>query len=136
MYDLIEGQCHCGRLAFQLETRIGPERIRARACACRFCRAHAARTWSDPEGKAIIKVNDAGALQRYRFAQKTADYFICRVCGAYLGAVLHEGEKAWSTLNLRLSELDVPEDAVDYDAEDTIAKVDRRKRKWTPTVVC
>ncbi len=133
MKRTIAGRCHCGNLSYTLATNRRFEDIRARACGCRFCRVHGAGTWSDPAGEATIQIGTPEALQRYRFAQRTADYFICRCCGAYLGAVLSEGDGAWSTLNLRLSDLAVPEDPVNYDAEDANTKLERRKQMWTPT---
>lgn len=133
MENVVKGSCHCGNLTYELVTATPPERIRARACGCRFCRVHAARNWSNPGGAVTIRVVDPARLQRYRFAQRTADYLICRTCGAYLGALLSEGAMAWSTLNLRLSDLNAPEDPADYGGEDAEMRVARRKKAWTPT---
>ncbi|HEU4620311.1 MAG TPA: aldehyde-activating protein [Gammaproteobacteria bacterium] len=103
----ISGRCHCGNLSFELRTRTAPEDIAARACDCRFCRMHAAVSWSDPNGTALIRISHEPHLQKYRFALRTADFYICTTCGAYLGAVLSEGERSWSTVNLRLTDLSV-----------------------------
>lgn len=131
----LRGTCHCGNLSYELHTRVPLDEVRPRACDCRFCRMHAARNWSDPEGTAVVRIRDARHLQRYRFALRTADFLICTVCGAYLGAVLGEGDKAWSTVNLRLSGLDVGETTASYGNEDTGERIARRQRKWTPTTV-
>jgi hypothetical protein len=96
---------------------------------------HGARNWSDPKGTAVIRISDDRSVQRYRFALRTADFYICRICGAYLGAVLTDQEGTWSTLNLRLSALSVGGDSVSYGAEDETARVERRKRAWTPTSI-
>lgn len=74
-------------------------------------------------------------MQKYRFALKTADFYICRVCGAYLGAILSDDKGTWSTVNLRLSALTltVDEEPASYGSEDTVDRVTRRKRVWTPT---
>ncbi len=129
----IQGSCHCGNLSFVIRTRIAPEDIRARACDCSFCRIHAARNWSDPDGEATIRVLDEQRLFKYRFALRTADFYICTTCGAYLGAVLSDGSGAWSTLNLRLTMMPVEEKVASYDAEETGERIERRKRVWTPT---
>lgn len=129
------GACHCGNLSFSLSTQTAPEDIRARACDCRFCRIHAARNWSDPDGSAVVRVADERQLHRYRFALGTADFYICRICGACLGAVLADDEGTWSTVNLRLSELSVDENSASYGAEDTLGRIARRQRVWTPTVI-
>lgn len=131
----LSGACHCGNLTFSLSTRIAPEDIRARACDCRFCRIHAARNWSDPDGSAVIRVTDERQLHKYRFALRTADFYICRVCGAYLGAVLADHDGTWSTVNLRLSNLAVDEVPANYGGEDGAGRIARRKRVWTPTAV-
>lgn len=135
MKHVIEGRCHCGRLSYRLATEVPPGLVHARACDCRFCRIHAARTWSDPQGAATIEVRDREMLRRYRFARRTADYFVCGNCGAYLGAVLTEDGRAWSTLNLRLSDLDVPEEPAHYAGEEARDRTERRKRVWTPTQI-
>lgn len=132
----IGGSCHCGNLSFEIETSLPKDEIVARACDCRFCRIHAAKNWSDPDGEAWLRVADRAHLHRYRFALRTADFYVCRVCGAYAGAVLSDEDGSWSTLNLRLTDMaDVPEASASYGAEGTVARVSRRKRLWTPTHV-
>lgn len=135
MSNRITGCCHCGNLTFELHTRLAPEAIRARACDCGFCRMHGARTWSDPQGSVTLRVADGRQLQRYRFGLRTADFLVCRVCGAYLGALLQEGDHAWSTVNLRLAGLDVHTTAASYGAEGADERIARRRRAWTPTTV-
>lgn len=131
----ILGTCHCGNLSYELTTRTPPGEIRARACDCRFCRVHGALNWSDPDGSVVIRIAHEQNLQRYRFALRTADFYVCRTCGAYLGAVLTDDEDAWSTVNLRLSELSVEQETASYGTEDTTQRIERRKRVWTPTTI-
>lgn len=131
----ISGSCHCGNLSYELRTAIPKSGIRARACDCRFCRIHAALNWSDPDGRALIRISDEQRLQRYRFALRTADFFICTICGAYLGAVLFDEDGTWSTVNLRLSGLLTSEEPASYGAETEMDRVERRKRLWTPSEI-
>lgn len=133
MTHTITGACHCKNLSFELSTRTPPTEIRARACDCRFCRMHAARNWSDPEGTALIRIADERNTHKYRFALGTADFYICRVCGGYLAAVLSDDEGTWSTVNLRMTGLDVPEESTSYGREDEAGRIERRKHVWTPT---
>ncbi len=135
MTNKIVGNCHCGNLSFELLTGMTSTDIRARACDCRFCRIHAAINWSDPEGSVTIQISDERHLQKYQFALRTADFYICRACGGYLGAVLSDDEGAWSTVNLRLSDLVVRDEIASYGDEDRMGRVARRKRVWTPTIV-
>lgn len=132
----IYGVCHCKNLSFELSTEIDPNTIQARACDCSFCRLHGAMTWSDPQGKATIRIGNEQQLQKYRFALGTADFYICRVCGTYLGAVLSDEDGAWSTVNLRLTGLPLRnEQTVNYASEDVSGRIARRKRAWTPTTL-
>lgn len=134
MKQTIAGACHCRNLSYELVT--DASRIEARACDCSFCRIHAASNWSDPDGTLTIRVRDERQLQKYRFGLGTADFYICRTCGAYLGAVLSDPDGAWATVNLRLSGLVVGERAVSYAAESAAGeRIARRKRVWTPTRV-
>lgn len=135
MSYIVAGACHCKNLSFEITTRIPPQEIRPRACDCSFCRSHGAQNWSDAAGTAIIRIAKQDHLQRYRFALRTADFFICRVCGCYIGAILADGDGTWSTVNLRLSGLALNAEIARYGAEDTIARISRRKLVWTPTTI-
>ena len=133
---IIRGQCHCGNLSYQLRTQMSEAKIIARACDCSFCRIHGARNWSDPDGNTTIQVSDAHQMQRYLFALATAEFYICRVCGAYVGAVLVAAEGTWSTGNLRLSDLpEVAEESASYGQESKRERSYRRKKGWTPTLL-
>lgn len=130
---VIKGACHCGNISFELVTEKAPGAIRARACDCRFCRIHASMNWSDPEGTATIQISDERRLNRYRFGLRTADFYICRECGAYVGAVLTDDDESWSSLNLRLTDREFSEEPANYDSESEAGRIARRKRAWTPT---
>ena len=131
--DTINGSCHCGNIQFDLDTSIAPADIKARACDCRFCRIHGAQNWSDPDGSMVWRITDVHHLCRYRFALRTADFYICKVCGAYAGAVLQEQERAWSVLNLRLTGIELVETVTSFGAENAADRIARRRRVWTPT---
>jgi len=66
---------------------------------------------------------------------KIADFYVCRTCGAYVGAVLSEGNQMWSTLNLRLSTLVLDAVPASYRDENAADRISRRRQAWTPTVV-
>ena len=132
----VRGRCHCGNLSFELVTDLPPSAIAARACDCSFCQMHGARNWSDPDGTATIRVEDQAKLQRYLFALRTAEFYICMTCGAYAGAVLSDDDGVWSTVNLRLSDLgEIGEESASYGSEQITDRLARRKRVWTPTTI-
>lgn len=124
------GECHCGaiRLVFESDKPLSP-----RACQCGFCRKHNARTLSDPAGSAVLTLS--GGAIRYRFASRAADYILCAVCGAYLGATAEIDGRLYATLNLNAFDdprLDLEAEPVSYDGEAAEAKADRRRSRWTP----
>src|SRR5436309_3390474 len=98
----LRGTCHCGNIAIALTTSRPTGRLPLRACACSFCRRHAARTVADPLGRARIEVADPAHLSRYRFGLGTAEFVICARCGNYAAAVLRKPPRAWATLNANL----------------------------------
>jgi hypothetical protein len=80
----------------------------------------------------------AGALSRYRFGQRTADFLLCRNCGVYLGAVISTGRGRFGIVNLnamrdRPSGLPEPA-ATDYGSESAGERIARREQRWTPVV--
>lgn len=130
------GACHCGAIRLQFESAKAPTELQVRACGCRFCRTHGARTMTDPDGHARIEA-DAQALNRYRFGLMTADFLVCRDCGAYVAAYFEDDDKGYATLNVNTFEdraaFERQTASVDYDAEDAAGRVARRLTRWTPT---
>ena len=127
------GGCHCGaiRVAFDSEKALAP-----RACQCRFCRKHSARSVSDPDGKATLKL--AGDVQRYRFGQKLADFLICPACGIYVGALADLDGGAYAVLNLNAFDdphLDLEGAPFSYDGESADRRNARRRERWTPAQI-
>jgi hypothetical protein len=131
----LEGTCHCGNIAIVLETEQDPRELPLRACACGFCRRHGARTTSDPAGRARIGIQDGALASRYAFGLRTAEMVVCARCGVYCGAVLHEGDRAWASLNANLfldPAFDRSAQSVSYEGETAEQRIARRKRLWTP----
>ncbi len=136
---VVHGGCHCGNIRIAYRSGTAPGETRIRACQCSFCRKHGARAVSDPGGRAEIEIRDADDLRRYRFGLGTAEFFLCRQCGVYVGAVMEDAGGVWSTL--MVNAFDAPEGftqaavPVEYGDEDEAARRERRRRNWTPTVV-
>lgn len=128
-----QGGCHCQaiRIAFETDKPVAP-----RACQCSFCRRHSARSVSDPDGSATIKL--AVEPIRYRFGAHTADYVICPRCGIYVGAMAELDGELFVTLNLNAFDdprLELKAVAISYDGEDAETKGARRRDRWTPLTV-
>src|SRR5437879_815447 len=99
---ILRGRCHCGNISFALETALEARTLPLRACQCSFCRMHGARTASDPAGRLQFMVAERAALSRYQFGLATAEFLVCARCGAYAGALMSEGARAWGIVNANL----------------------------------
>ena len=84
---ILRGACHCGQVQVAFETAMSVADLPLRACGCSFCRRHGTKAVADPSGRLTISAPPNG-LNRYRFGLRTADYLICRTCGAYVAAVI------------------------------------------------
>ncbi len=133
-----EGQCHCGAIGFSYTTSLLPSRWSIRACPCSFCRAHGARCSSDPSGSVRFRISKPNALVRYSFALRTAEFLLCRHCGAYIAAVLSTERGSFTTVNLNTLSPVVPDlppsDLVSYNSESREERVARRESRWTPVL--
>src|SRR5437868_6422135 len=130
-----EGRCHCGAIGFSFRSEQAPEQWFVRACQCRFCRLHGARTTSDPLGSVIFHVANPEKLKRYRFESRTADFLICSECGSYIAALvtLPRGQFATLNVNAMADVMGVPEThPVSYDGESVEQRLERRGQRWTP----
>lgn len=134
-----EGVCHCRAIGFVYRTSLAPEAWSIRACQCTFCRIHAALSTSDPRGSLKFDELVPGALSRYQFGRKTADFLVCRHCGAYAGATMKSESKGFGIINVRLlhSLLDrLPKaQPMVYEDEEPAMRLARRESRWTPIVI-
>ena len=132
------GACHCGAIRGTLAASKPSAELQVRACQCGFCTRHGAMTVSDPAGHATFEIERAG-LVRYQFGTRSGTSLLCARCGMYAGAILEDGGRVWSVLNVR--GLAVPEfkermaEPVVYEGETPEARIARRKARWTPTEV-
>ena len=131
-----EGECYCGALSYRYDTTLVTASWPVRACQCSFCRLHAALTSSDPAGTLSFHASDLSELQRYRFGARTADFLICRRCGAYLGATIRSNSFGYGLVNLRTLR-PMPGDLctpvpMNYDGESPAKRMVRRESRWTP----
>lgn len=134
-----KGRCHCGAIEIELRSERPADQQLLGACQCSFCRKHNARAFSDPKASVTLTAKEPSQLQRYAFGLRTAEQVICRRCGVYMGMVLIDGDRAWSTINIdtledRLS-FTGPLEARDFSAEDKPSRLARRKARWTPTML-
>jgi hypothetical protein len=134
-----EGGCHCGNLRLRLHLTRPPAEYATRSCRCSFCRAHATRTLSDPNGRVEIRASDWSRVERYRFGSRTADFLLCRTCGVYVGAMCETdlGSRMVTNVNSLKDRAAFPPASSfpDHDEETVEARLARRAANWTPAVV-
>src|SRR6516165_3729053 len=115
------GGCHCGNLRLTLSLTAAPAEVRLRACGCSFCRGHAMRTCSDPNGSVEIGAADWSLVECYRFGTGTADFLVCRRCGIYIGAVCETPSGTRAVINTNCLESRAaftrPPIPIDHDSE-------------------
>jgi hypothetical protein len=91
---------------------------------------------SDPHGEMNFAVLDRGSVIRYRFATGSAEFLICARCGIYVGAQMEEEGRFYAIANLRTldrqDEFAWRSQPMDYSGEDSVARRERRARRWTP----
>src|ERR671925_2309177 len=131
-----QGGCHCRAIGFVYRTALAPGDWSVRACPCTFCRAHGVVSTSDPAGSVEISARE-NALQRYRFGQRSADFFICRNCGVYVAAVMEHAGRRYAVINVRT--LDPPPNLPapvvrSFESEQPAERNARRLQRWTPVV--
>lgn len=131
-----EGKCHCGAIGFVFRTALEPPQWSIRACQCTFCRLHGALSASDPLGSLAFEEQVPGSLQRYQFGRRTADFWVCRTCGGYIGATMQSGSQRFGIINVHalhplLAELPQPT-PMHYESESNAERLARREQRWTP----
>jgi hypothetical protein len=134
----IQGSCHCGTITFQFHWTQEGATIPVRACSCSFCIKHGGVYTSDPGGTILVRITDDEAVERYRFGTATADFFVCRRCGAVPVVTSEVGGTVYGVVNVNcfdnVDAADFDRAVTDFDGEGTDDRLARRTRNWTPRV--
>ena len=132
------GACHCGNIRFLFVTEMTDAELPKRECQCAFCRRHGRISSSDPDGEIRITVENPENLNKYRFGHRTADFYVCRECGAIPVVTCEVDSATIGLVDVRMiegfdwSRADTSQhDRNDEKIDDRLA---RRKRNWTGTV--
>ena len=135
---LITGRCHCGNISFALDWQPEPTDIPARACSCSFCTKHGGVWTSCPTGSLKLTVNELSLVSMYTFGTNTAQFHVCRRCGAVPVVASEIDGRRYAVVNVNTFEdidrsLLRPASAT-FDGEGEEARLARRKRYWIPNV--
>jgi hypothetical protein len=135
---LIQGQCHCGNIAFSLTWEPDPAEIPARACDCSFCTRHGGVWTSDPGGSLQIAVKDASLLSRYAFGTKTAEFLTCARCGVVPVVTSEIEGRVYAVVNINaFGNVDpalIQRSSKSFGNEDAASRLARRKLYWIADV--
>ena len=135
---LIQGRCHCGNIAFQLEWPQDPPEIPARACDCSFCIKHGGVWTSHAESRLVVTVMDAAKVSAYAFGTRTAVFHVCSTCGAVPLVTSNVEGRRYAVVNVNVLEgIDASwlrPRAVTFDNENVEARLARRRQYWIADV--
>jgi hypothetical protein len=126
---------HPLRVLFHLVAR----RTLIRACQCLFCKKRNGQYTSDSKRKVKIHLQEERFINKYRFATKTADFWICKSCGLLPVVTARIGDTMYAVVNLTTADnLDISQLAakhVNSSSEDKASREERRKRTWISDVM-
>jgi hypothetical protein len=134
----INGKCHCGNIAFDLEWGGDPRRIPARACDCSFCVKHGGVWTSHPGSRLTVAVRDASLASTYAFGSRTATFHVCTRCGSVPLVTSEIDNHVYAVVNVNMFE-NVDSTTLDrtgasFGGEDVESRLARRQRNWIADV--
>ena len=135
---LIDGNCHCGNIAFKLEWEGDAPEIPARACSCSFCVKHGGVWTSNPKARLSVAIRDVSLVSKYVFGSRTATFHVCSRCGAVPLVTSEISNHVYAVVNVNVLENIDPSwlhrAAVTFEGEDVESRLARRTRNWIADV--
>lgn len=136
------GSCHCGNITTSLHTSKTALELGARACQCDWCRMQGGPSHtSDSAGKTEIHIKDPMDVSYYRMGTATADFLGCTRCHIVPAILWRREDNGQLFSVLRVQTLDARDHLMEHsrkmtvDNESVEARLERRVRTWTPTVM-
>jgi hypothetical protein len=135
---LINGKCHCGNIAFELEWQGATAEIPARACGCSFCVKHGGVWTSNPNSRLSVAIRDISLVSKYAFGSRTATFHVCSRCGAVPLVTSEIANQLYAVVNVNVFENVDPSRlnraAASFEGEDSESRLARRRRSWIADV--
>lgn len=135
---LMQGNCHCGNIAFSLAWEPDPTEIPARACTCSFCTKHGGVWTSNPDAALRVVVNQPSLVSRYTFGTGTAEFLVCARCGIVPVVTSRIDGHLYAVVNVNAFEGVDPtllrRGSVDCNGEAEASRLARRKHNWIAKV--
>jgi hypothetical protein len=133
----LRGSCHCGNIRYTLAWPGGPTAIPARACTCSFCTRHRAVWTAHPDAQLTIETMDPGAISRYAFETKTAEFWVCAGCGVVPVCTSRIDGDDYTVVNVNTlddASIRIDQAPVSFDGEEEPQRLQRRKERWIGSV--
>ena len=135
---MIKGGCHCGNIHYELLWPQSDAVISVRNCSCTFCQKHGGAWISHRDAELAAGIDDASLVSKYRFGTKTADFYVCAVCGTVAFVTCEIDGRQHAVVNARtfkdLGGKSLTSSASNFDGEETGDRLTRRQRNWIPRV--
>jgi hypothetical protein len=135
---LLNGKCHCGNIAFELEWEAEPLEIPARACGCSFCVKHGGVWTSNPNARLVVAIRDASLVSKYAFGTRTATFHVCSRCGIVPLVTSEIANHLYAVVNVNVLEnIDQTwlfQATANFEGEDVESRLARRTRNWIADV--
>ena len=134
----IEGQCHCGNIAFDLLWPGEGSDIPARACDCTFCSKHAGVWTSHPDARLRVRIRAESDVSQYEFGTKTARFHVCRRCGVVPVVTWAHDGRTFAVVNvnafMNVDPASLRRAPVSFVGEELAGRLARRARHWISDV--
>ncbi len=134
----IGGACHCRNIRFVLLWPESEVDIPIRKCGCIFCQKRGGSWTSHRCAELAAEIGDLSSVSKYQFGTKTADFYVCSVCGVAPFVLSEIDNTQYAVVNVNSFEnIDISSfssSSTNFDGEDTGSRLERRQRNWIPNV--
>ena len=135
---VLNGKCHCGNIAFEIEWDGDPAEIPARACGCSFCVKHGGVWTSNPNSRLVVAIRDPSLVSKYAFGSRTATFHICSRCGSVPFVTSEIANHLYAVVNVNVLEnvdqTKLRRASASFEGEDVESRLGRRMRNWIADV--
>lgn len=137
---LIHGRCHCALIRFVLAWPVSSAELQVRKCGCSFCRKHGGAWTSHRDAELTYQIDDESRVSKYRFGTKTAEFYVCTLCGIVPFVLSEIDNRQYAVVNVNafagVDKFAFVVSSTDFEGEGRGSRLDRRKRNWIPNVSC
>jgi len=134
----IEAACHCGNIRFSLRWPGPVADITVRRCGCTFCQERDGAWTSHPQAELVAEINDMATVSKYRFGTRTADFYVCSICGVVPFVVSEIDDHLYAVVNVKsfenIDSASLSSAPTNFDGEDTGDRLERRRQNWISNV--